>query len=99
MEIGTIFKSLRVSYGWQQGFLAEKLGISANYLSLIENGKKIPSKELLERLAKETGISIDALDFLSTDVPNELDAKGAEQYRKLQENVAALILFQSKKVA
>jgi hypothetical protein len=50
-------------------------------------------------LAKETGVSVNALDFLSTNPPDELDAKNADQYKKLQENVAALVLFQGKKVA
>lgn len=99
MDIGILIKSLRNSLGWQQNYLAEKLGITTNYLSLIENGKRIPSKEVIERFAKEAGVSVDALEFLSTDIPDELDKKNAELYKKLQENVAGLLLFQGKKVA
>ena len=51
------------------------------------------------RIAKEFNISKDALNFLSTDIPGELDAENAGNYRKLQENVASLLLFQSGRMA
>ena len=38
--IGTKLKSLRESKGIRQNFVAEKLGISNNYLSELEAGKK-----------------------------------------------------------
>ncbi|KAF0221145.1 MAG: putative transcriptional [Geobacteraceae bacterium] len=99
MKVGRLIKSLRISFGWQQKDLAEKLKISANYLCQIENGKRIPSPDIIERVAKEFKISKDALNFLSTDIPGELDTDNADNYRKLQENVASLLLFQSGKAA
>lgn len=97
MKVGRLIKSLRISFGWQQKKLAEMLNISTNYLCQIETGKRIPSADIIERIAKEFKISKDALNFLSTDIPGELDAENSDNYKKLQENVASLLLFQSGK--
>ncbi len=99
MKFGRLIKSLRISFGWQQKDLAEKLNLSTNYLCQIETGKRIPSADIVERIAKEFNISKDALNFLSTDIPGELNAENAGTYRKLQENVASLLLFQGGKMA
>ncbi|KAB0670096.1 helix-turn-helix transcriptional regulator [Oryzomonas sagensis] len=99
MKLGRLIKSLRISFGWQQKDLAEKLDISTNYLCQIETGKKVPSADIVERVAGQFNISKDALNFLSTDIPGELDPENAINYRKLQENVASLLLFQSGKAA
>jgi len=79
--------------------LSEKLDISTNYLCLIETDKRIPSADLIARIAKELEISKDALDFLSTNVPGEFDEKNSMKYMKLQENIAALLLFRGRKLA
>jgi transcriptional regulator with XRE-family HTH domain len=99
MKVGRFIKSLRICFGWQQKDLAEKLNISTNYLCQIETGKKIPSADIVERIAKEFKISKDALNFLSTDIPGELDEENAGNYKKLQENIASLLLFQGGKMA
>ncbi len=97
MKLGQLIKSLRISYGVSQKKLSEQLDMSTNYLCLIETSKRIPSSDLIARIANEFKISRDALDFLSTDVPKELDNDNSNKYIKLQENVAALLLFQGRK--
>lgn len=44
---------LRKIRGWTQDEFAEKLGISKNYVSLIENGKKVPSDRLISDICGE----------------------------------------------
>ncbi len=44
---------LRKSRGWTQDKFAEKMGISKNYVSLIENGKKVPSDRLISDICRE----------------------------------------------
>jgi transcriptional regulator with XRE-family HTH domain len=97
MNVGRIVKTLRVSMGWQQTYLAEKLNLSASYLCLIEAGKRVPSSEIFEDVAKVFDISLDALIFLSTAAPRELDEKSAGNYRKLQGSMASLLLLQGGK--
>ena len=47
-------KAKRVCLGFKQGEFAEKVGISREYLRLIENGKaKNPSVELIKKISKE----------------------------------------------
>lgn len=99
MKLGQLIKTLRISHGLSQKELSEKLEITTNYLCLIETSKRLPSTELIARTAREFKISKDALDFLSTDVPTELDKKNSKKYAKLQENIAALLLFQGRKTA
>ena len=100
MEIGRLIKTLRVGLGISQDTLAQKLQISTSYLCLVETGKREPSKDLIERIAKVFSISKEALIFLTTVAPKELSKEKAAKYRKLQENVASLLLFQeTKKIA
>ena len=44
---------LRKRKGWTQDKFAEEMGISKNYVSLIENGKKIPSDRLISDICRE----------------------------------------------
>lgn len=94
MELGRLVKTLRVGLGLSQTALAEQLEISTSYLCLLETGKRVPSNELLEKIAKAFSISREALIFLTTPIPAELSKDKAEKYQKLQENIAALLLFQ-----
>lgn len=50
--IGEVLKRLRTIYGYKAIDMSEKLGISASYLSEIENGKKQPSLEHLKKYAE-----------------------------------------------
>jgi transcriptional regulator with XRE-family HTH domain len=99
VRLGQLIKTLRISQGLSQKELSEQLEITTNYLCLIETSKRRPSSDLITRIAKEFKISKDALDFLSTDIPSELDKVNSKKYIKLQENIAALVLFQNKKIA
>lgn len=47
----TNFKIQRLNSGLTQGELAELLGITVTYISLMETGKKIPSARLGKQIA------------------------------------------------
>jgi len=49
-------KEYRRKNGFTQEKLAEKAGISANYLSMVEISRKFPSPEMLDRLAQTLNI-------------------------------------------
>jgi transcriptional regulator with XRE-family HTH domain len=99
MQVGSLIKTIRTTRGISQKALSELLEISANYLCQIETSGRMPSSNLLARIAEVLQISEDALVFLGTDVPKELDGEGAQKYRELQESVASLLIFRSKRVA
>lgn len=44
---------LRKSRDWTQDKFADEMGISKNYVSLIENGKKVPSDRLISDICRE----------------------------------------------
>lgn len=48
---------LRKSREWTQDKFAEEMGISKNYVSLIENGKKVPSDRLVSDICREFGVN------------------------------------------
>lgn len=99
MQIGRIIKAIRATQGLSQKALSESLEISANYLCQIETSGRTPSPTLLARIAEVLHISQDALAFLGTDVPKELDDNAARKYSDLQETVASLLLFRSSRTA
>ena len=52
---------LRMSCGWTQGELADKLGVSVSAISAYEKGKRQPNPEKLNALADLFGVSVDAV--------------------------------------
>jgi len=59
-------KENRQKCGFTQEKLAEKAGISANYLSMVEISKKFPTPEMLDRLANALNIETFQLFDAST---------------------------------
>lgn len=56
-------KRLRTDRGITQKFLANKAGLSHNYLSELERGRRSPSTENLYAIAQALDMSVDALLF------------------------------------
>lgn len=56
---------MRIIYGYKASELSSELGISASYLSEIENGKKQPPLELLQKYAEIYGVKLSSLVLLS----------------------------------
>lgn len=94
MKIGQILKHIRVNKGISQKEMAEKLGISSNYLSLIESDKKEPSQDKIADFAEALNISKEALLLASTDAPAELNDKDKRDFVRLQRNIVSLLLFE-----
>jgi transcriptional regulator with XRE-family HTH domain len=61
----------RTSLGLSQGDLAQKIGMSMSYISLIEKGKRDPAISTIEQIADALGVPVSLLTFLAAD-PNEL---------------------------
>jgi transcriptional regulator with XRE-family HTH domain len=94
MKIGSLIKKIRMMKGLTQVQLAEKVGITQNYMSLIETDTKMPSNEKIKAFAKHLNISEEAIQFLSTEPPDELESDDKKKYVKLQNNILSLILFE-----
>lgn len=82
--IGDVLKRTRVIYGYKATEMSSMLGISASYLSEIENNKKQPSLELLEKFAKIYGIRLSSLILLSESIEDaEKKGKGTAVIRNM----------------
>lgn len=62
---GLRIRALRKKAGLTQNVLAERVGISASYLNLIEGNKRPAAGALLIRLAAELGVPLSELDGLA----------------------------------
>ena len=67
-SIGKRIRQFRVEKKMRQEDLAEKTGLSANYIGMVERGEKIPSLETFIHIANALCISADMLlvDVLDT---------------------------------
>lgn len=92
MMIGETLKRLRKIYGFTASELSSIINISPSYLSEIENGKKQPSLELLEKLSKLYGIKTSSLILLSEKIEDDND-RGTLFIQKMMQS---LILNMSK---
>lgn len=66
--IGDVLKRTRIIYGYKAVDMSSLLGISTSYLSEIENNKKKPSLELLEKYADIYEIRLSSLILLSENM-------------------------------
>ncbi len=76
--IGEALRLLRIFNGYKSAELAEKLGISQSYVSEIENNKKQPTMDILDKYASVFEMKKSTLLFaeaLENDVEVQNDKK------------------------
>lgn len=64
---------LRKKRGWTQDKFAEEMGISKNYVSLIENGKRIPGDRLISDICREFDVNEDWLRYGKEPMENTMN--------------------------
>jgi transcriptional regulator with XRE-family HTH domain len=87
-QIARNIKKLRENRGLLQKQVAAELDIGYSIYNKIENGQRTPSIDILYRLAKFYGISLDELVEMNGQVPQETkieDEPTREQLRLLQQ--------------
>jgi transcriptional regulator with XRE-family HTH domain len=67
-HLGSNIRNYRTQLGFSQAKLAEMVDMAANYLGLVENGKKFPSSEMIERIAAALG-----KDTTDLFIPNPIE--------------------------
>ena len=60
-SLGRKIQKARISTGLTQEELAEKVQVSRAYMGFIEQGRRIPSLQKLERISKNLGVSLSSL--------------------------------------
>lgn len=61
IRFGRKVKELRKTIGISQNELAERVGVSKDYIGLIERGLRSPSLQVIERIARSLGVAIKRL--------------------------------------
>jgi transcriptional regulator with XRE-family HTH domain len=70
VHLGSNIRRYRTQLGFSQAKLAEMVNMAPNYLGLVENGKKFPSSDMIERIASALGK--DSIDlFIHTSIEQD----------------------------
>lgn len=88
MKLADNVKRLREEKGFLQKQVASEIGLKPAHYNKIENGIVEPSVDILDKLAKFYGLTIDQIVHLEGDIPNEItiEDKGLiEQVKLIQE--------------
>jgi transcriptional regulator with XRE-family HTH domain len=70
---GYLLRTVRLKNGMKQVQFAKTLGITKNYLYMLESGKRNPGEDLLKRISLYTDISIETLTAQHSNPPDILD--------------------------
>ena len=70
-SVGTVLKFLRQLNCYKAKDFSKEIGISATYLSEIENSKKTPSLDILAKCGKVLNIKVSAILLLAEKMPNK----------------------------
>ena len=86
-SVGSILKNLRLAKHISQGEMAQKLEVSQNFLSLVENDKKTVSLTTLTNFAEKLNISKEFILIAASDIPPELTERQKKFFEKMQQSM------------
>lgn len=73
--MGEVLKKIRTIYGYTAKEMSSHLGISPSYLSEIENNKKRPSLDLLEKYSEIFEIKVSSIIAMSENYDDDIKNK------------------------
>lgn len=91
MNIGKAIRVIRAARGLSQKQLAEESGLDASYVSLVEAGKRAPTGETVQAIAKGLRVPKYLLLLLGSD-KEDLSGISTEQADMLAKQLLAIIL-------
>lgn len=93
MQVGVLIQLLRTTTGMSQTELAAKAGISANYLSIVEQGHKQPSPKMVSSVAAAFDIDPESINYLMLEIPREMSRDQREKMLNTQASILGKILL------
>ncbi len=84
MNVGDNIKKLRKEKGLQQKQIAIELGIDQSNYNKMENGKREPSLEVLNKLAGLFDVSVDDILNPGKDLPKEVTVEDKTTYEQVR---------------
>jgi len=91
MNIGKVIQDIRKKKGFRQGELAQMVDLSPAYLSQIEANKKMPSMEVIEKIAFALSMPSYYLLFMGLEIEKDIPRDKRLLYVQLRPAVAGLI--------
>jgi transcriptional regulator with XRE-family HTH domain len=91
MNYGKALRLARALAGLQQQQLADKAGIDASYISLIEQGKRSPSVKFIHKISKAIGIPPYLFTFLAME-SDDTELLDEKELASLGEALTKLVL-------
>lgn len=92
MNWGEAIEKIRRKHGMKQLELAQQTGLSASAISLIENGKKRPSAETLDKIAKVFNIDVAFIALIAINPQTDMSESAREKFNHLFPNFQQHIL-------
>ena len=90
-KLGIAINTLRKWRGLTQEDLAEAMNVSVGYISLMENGRRAPTVETCNAIAKALNIDVVVLMILGSRVPQSTHESLEQWAVRTQEAVFALL--------
>lgn len=79
--IGEALRLLRIFNGYKSAELAKKLKISQSYVSEIENNKKQPTMEILDKYANVFGMKKSTLMLFAESLEDDFEAQNEKKQK------------------
>lgn len=98
MNLGQAAKMMRTASGLRQKEVASQLGVTSNYISLVENGKREPSVSFLRGLARVLHVPV-GLFFLWEETEARSSSKGVGRLRDILAQLETMYLFANQQKA
>lgn len=92
MNLGSAIKLIRTARKARQGDLAVAIGVSQNYLSMVEAGKRDPSLAVLRKIAEELDVPAGLFFLWSEGAGKKLRKSQLKQLRELLIRIQAIFL-------
>jgi transcriptional regulator with XRE-family HTH domain len=89
---------MRTATGLRQTEVASRLGVTSNYISLVENGKREPSVSFLRDLARVLNVPV-GLFFLWEETGTRSSKRGLERLRDILAQLETMYLFANQRKA
>jgi len=96
MKLGQAAKLMRTATGLRQTEVANQLGVTSNYISLVENGKREPSVSFLRGLARVLNVPV-GIFFLWEETGIRSSKRGLEHLRDVLAQLETMYLFANRR--
>lgn len=94
-RVGSAIRLIRKSRGLTQPELARKVGVTVNYLSLLENGLRGISIEKLNSLAVALKIPVPLIMVLGCVTTSNMKPEMVKLLKQLQKSIQAIVAVES----